>query len=118
MIERRQHPRYRVNVRAFAIHWSNPTLVGQIIDISKNGVSFSYIDGTPLENGTELGLLYTQDAFYMEKTPFQRISDTAISGHPKSTIKMRRMSGKFLKLSDSQQKDLELFIANHASNLA
>ncbi len=118
MVERRQHSRYRVSSRAFAVHWSAPTIIGQIIDISKGGIAFSYIDDTIMETATELGILYTEGNFFLEKVLFQRVSDTAISGHPKSTVKMKRLSGKFLSLSEPQQEELKLFIEQYSKNPA
>ena len=114
MSERRQHPRYRIKERAFAIYWSSPTLVGPIVDISPNGISFSYIeDGTMVGLAEQLGILCTEGKFYLEKINFQRVSDVTLQGHPKSILKMRRMSGKFPTLSRSQQAELNHFIQLH-----
>lgn len=111
MVERRKHNRYKVDGRAFAIHWSSPTTIGQIIDISQGGISFSYIDeNRVLEDAKELGILYTEGNFFLEKITFERISDIAMDGHPKSTVKMRRLSGKFLSLGETQQEKLNKFI--------
>lgn len=117
MVERRKHQRYKVDNRAFAVHWSTPTIIGQIIDVSQGGISFSYIDeNTVFQDAKELGILYTEGNFFLEKIVFERVSDTAISGHPKSTVKMRRLGGKFLSLGKTQQKKLEHFINEYSSN--
>ncbi len=114
MVERRHNIRYKVSKRAFAVHWSSPAIVGQIIDVSDGGISFSYIeDGTDPGNASDIGILYTKGDFYLEKIPFRCVSNTLIPGHPESTVKMRRIGGEFPSLSPPQKKALNTFIAQH-----
>ncbi len=51
-IERRKHERLKAKERAFAVLKSNFAKLGQIINISKGGLTFSYITNGKKSNGS------------------------------------------------------------------
>jgi hypothetical protein len=114
LVDKRKHSRFKVNDdMVFAVCPSKHCIVGQIIDVSKSGVSFKYaVDQTLPETLTEVGILLSGAGFIVKKNPFQSVSDTEIIGHPTSTIKMRRHSGHFL---NPAPPELEEFIEHHAT---
>jgi hypothetical protein len=115
LVDKRKHPRFKVSDMAFAICPSESCIVGQIIDISKSGISFKYaVDQTLPEALTEVGILLSGAGIVVKKNPFKSVSDTEIIGHPTSTIKMKRHSGYFLKPSSLE---LERFIEYHTSSV-
>ncbi|MBW2368960.1 MAG: PilZ domain-containing protein [Deltaproteobacteria bacterium] len=119
MNDRRKHPRYRVKDKVFAVHWMAPTRIGQIIDVSLSGLAFSYLDQHPYpDEPTEIGILFSDDKFFLKQIPFQSISDTAIPGHPLSSVAMRRHGGQFTELTPAQEKELHYFIKNHTTTPA
>ena len=111
MAEKRKHPRFKASEGAFAVCLPSYDIVGQIIDVSQSGISFSYIaDQTVPENLSELGIMFTKAKFSLRTLPFQSVSDIIIPGHPASKLLMRRHSGQFLSPTPAQQKKLKQFI--------
>lgn len=119
MKEKRKEPRYRVCDRAFTIDWSEPQRLGEIIDISRSGMSFRCIDG---QNGfksmSELGIFSSAHTFFLKRVVFETLADVRLPAPPTSTIVMRRHSGRFLSLSERQQKEIDSFISHFSRGLA
>ena len=114
MIEKRKEPRYRICDRAFAIDWSEPQRLGEIIDISRSGMSFRCIDGQKgFKSMSELGIFSSSHSFFLKNIKFETLTDVRLPGHPTSTIIMRRHSGRFLSLTDWQRKEIDKLIDNH-----
>jgi hypothetical protein len=111
MIEKRKEPRYRVCDRAFAIDWSEPQRLGEIIDISRSGISFRCMDGL---NGfkpiTELGIFSSTHSFFLKNVKFETLADVRLHAPPTSTIVMRRHSGRFHELTAGQQEEIDNLI--------
>lgn len=104
IVERREHRRYNANSGSCAIN----NKVGQIIDISMGGLSFSYIDrGDWSHESVELGMLFGDGALCLEDIPLKIISDCAI-GSGLSIV--RRCGVQFGKLNAKQISQLEYFI--------
>ncbi len=111
MDERRKQSRYKISDMAYAACQSEPCIVGQIIDVSQAGISFSYMDekGVPATL-SEIGIRFVGYNIVVKKMPFQSVYDAGIVGHPTSTVKMRRHGGYFLSPTPDQEKKLEQFI--------
>ena len=104
ILERRKHQRYSAKTGSCAIN----NKVGQIIDISMGGLSFSYIDRGDWSNeGVELGMLFGEGELCLDDLPLKIISDCAI-GSGLSII--RRCGVEFGKLDARQISQLEYFI--------
>jgi hypothetical protein len=115
MTNRRKEDRYRVRDGVFAIDINEPQRLGEIVDISRSGIAFRYMDGqnsfTPT---TGLNIFSSTHSLFLTNFPFETISDIQIEGHPTSAINMRRHSGRFTSLSEKQQEQLDDFIDLHS----
>jgi hypothetical protein len=118
LAERRKFRRFRVKNPAFVVFNTEPTKLGEIIDISMSGLSFRYmVDSEELVNQSrELDILFGDDDFYLDRLLFVTISDRMTSnGLPFSTMLMRRRGVQFSDLSAPQQSELEYFITHNTS---
>lgn len=99
---------------AFAVFKSNPPRMGEIIEISLGGLSFSYIEKeADLTDSTELDILFVDEDFYLRQLPFKPVLDTAIiDSHRVRTLPMKRQTVKFKGLSALQKKQLEYVLKN------
>jgi hypothetical protein len=119
-VDRRRHKRFQVQDSVFVVlraHWPHFTKVGQITDISMDGLAFSYIAGKKRSNSSsELDILLGNRSFYLDKVPFKTISDCkAPNKVPFSSIEMRRSGVQFGKLTPEQISQLKYFIWNHTT---
>jgi hypothetical protein len=118
LVERRKFRRFRVKHPAFVVFNTQPTKLGEILDISMNGLSFRYmVDSEELVNQSrELDILFGDDDFYLDKLLFRTVADRMTgNGLPFSTMIMRRRSVQFCELAESQQSQLEYFIKHNTS---
>ncbi len=120
--EQRADPRYLVERGTFAIFSSDArVLPGVIVDISRTGLAFLYLDGEDwsLEMSGRYHLF--ADDFHVNEMFVEMISDieAACEEHPlyelalkntSSSCKVRRRGVCFKKLSQKQQADLNIFI--------
>jgi hypothetical protein len=119
MLERRKHKRFKVQIGAFAVlggpPWPHSTKVGQIIDLSRDGLAFHYVTSEGGSNGSfELGILLAYHGFYCDKVPVKTISDFEVADKPRiSSIATRRRSVQFGELTPHQISQLEYFIQSH-----
>ena len=116
-VEKRKHGRLRTKDGTFAVIGPNVERLGQIIDISVDGLSLSYIDNGGKADGlSELDILFAIDGFYLEKVPFKTVSDFEIHVNKDilfTSIIMRRCGVQFGDLDDKQISQLEYFLRNH-----
>lgn len=106
--ERRQHKRYKVLTGVFAVN----AKFGQIIDISRGGLSFRYVEkkGWPKEL-FERGVLFGDDEFCLDDLHVKTVSDCVIANGLSSTQTIIRRCGiEFGDLNRKQKMDLEYFI--------
>ncbi len=141
-IERRKHNRFRVKEGGFAIIMSatanlgqiedmsmgeialavlkaKPLKMGQIVNISKGGLAFCYID-SEIEAGksSELDILFAQKGFHLKKVMFKTAADyKAESEFPFSSIVMRQRSVQFREMRPYQISRLDYFIKNYTSKM-
>ena len=110
--ERRKHKRFRSKEGAYAVLSGPVSKMGQILDISRGGLAFRYIDiGDRPRETCVLDILREDNAFRLENVAFRIISDLdASKDFPFSTIPMRRCGGQLTGLSDRQIYDLEYLI--------
>lgn len=115
-VERRQHIRFRVREGAFAVLTPNFTVVGEIIDISKEGLAFRYITSEDRSSQSSgLDILFAGGSYCLRDVPFKTISDCVMPKEfstPSATT--RRRGVQFGKLTHDQIGDLKSFIGNYA----
>jgi hypothetical protein len=115
-VERRKHRRFQAQdgaLVALRLHVSK--LVGQIVDISKGGLAFRYIDiGDRPRGSFQLDILLEKSGFLLEKVPAKTISDSEMPEEsPYSSTTTRRQGVQFGELTNNQKSQLEYFIRNH-----
>jgi hypothetical protein len=115
--EQRKHKRYKAREDAFAVLNANESKIGQIKDISMGGLSIHYIaNGTKSFGSSFLDILLADNGFYMEKVPFESISDFEIPNEfAFSSLKMNRHGVKFGQLTQHQLSQLEDFLRNYTT---
>lgn len=113
--ERRQQKRFIAEEGAFAALVDQESRLGQIKDISIQGLSFRYIDShEKLENADVLKIILGNQGLYLDGVPFVKISDFEIENEFSfSTIKMRQIGLQFRELTADQKIQLERFIQQH-----
>lgn len=113
--ERRQQKRFKAAEGAFAALVDQESRLGQIKDISSNGLSFRYIDShEKLVNASELKIILGNRGLYLDKVPFKIISDFEIeSEFSFSRVNMRQIGLEFGELTPGQRDRLDRFIKHH-----
>lgn len=119
VIERRKHKRFRVREGAFAAlkpHWFRSTILGEIIDISIDGLAFRYIAAKKRsELSFKLKILLADGSFSLDKVPSRTISDLEIGNEFSIDFTpIRRCCVQFARLTHDQISGLEHFIRNYS----
>ncbi len=112
------HRRFKVKENVFAVTKPHAALRGQILDISKNGLAFSYIDSTGdwSRASDEVDIFLLGTGLYMDKVRVKTISDFTIEAkNPYSKVRMRRRSIQFDGLTQKQTAQIEQFLLSHTS---
>jgi hypothetical protein len=114
LVERRRHKRMEVRDGAFVLLGPDSTKLGRMIDISLGGLAFSHMARErPSNELFELDMFIIDGDFYLERVPFETISDLKTLENPFSSITMRRSGVRFGELTHDQLSLLENFIQNH-----
>lgn len=118
--ENRKFTRFKMKEGAYAI--SSPLksneLLGQIIDISMGGLSFSYLDYDNKYKSIELSdidLFISGAGFFFNNLQIKTISDVVLPDkHSFSSLPIRRRSIQFESLSKQDRANLDNFIREYA----
>lgn len=137
-IERRKHQRFKVKRGAVAAMIKTSSIkeeqaedicmddcsiatapksikMGQIINISKGGLAFFYIDGEDEYNKlSDLDILFVQDSFYLKKVPVNTVwVSHAVSKPSSSLLESKQWGLQFEKLTPQQRSQLDFFLQNY-----
>jgi hypothetical protein len=119
LAERRRDKRFKVMDGGVALvtpPGPHSTVVGDIIDISMNGLSFRYLADKALPaEAKELTIASARDKFYLRGLPIRAVSDFEIAKIPFGSLSPRRYGLEFGDLTEEQAARLESFIASHAT---
>jgi hypothetical protein len=115
VVERRKHKRFRAEDGAYAAVRPQYDKIGQIIDVSRGGLSFRYLVSDSYgEASSELDIFLIGDDFHLDKLPFKTVSDQEIPERLSlGSRSMRRCAVQFGKLTQVQALKLEEFILKH-----
>ena len=110
--QQRKHTRFRVKDGAFAVSRTPYRELWPIEDISKEGLSFRYLEE---RNGpsrlSELDILTRDNRFYLENLPLEIVSDVEFSKDSLLGYKtIRRCGVQFGKLKEAQKSQLDDFL--------
>jgi hypothetical protein len=115
-VEKREYDRYEVSNDVSIILRNGSIKVGQLINISVDGLALSYISGDKRINGWFEIYIFSRDQFFLRNIPFRVISDSLIEDMTLfSTIIKKQCGGQFGELTNEQWSQLDHFIANHIS---
>lgn len=102
---------------ALAIIKSKPPKMGEIMEISRGGLSFSYIENeTDLTNFNEMDILFVEKDFHLRRLPFVPIEDTAIKedGYI-DALAMKRLTVQFKGLTPYQKDQLDHVLEHYTT---
>ena len=119
LTERRKFKRFLVNDCVFVLLGPDFTELGQIIDISRDGLSFRYINGAkPINDSFEIDIMISDGKFYLERLSLIPVSDCADRNGFSLRPLMRRRCVQFGDLMPNQIARLEYFIRNFTTGEA
>jgi hypothetical protein len=113
--DRRKHKRFKVKGVAHAVIKSESKEdMGQLLDISKGGLSLHYYMGPErVKDPHKLDIIY-KDHFELNNVPCKEISNFEItSPSPQNFLKEGRYGLQFKNLTAHQTSKLEYFIQNY-----
>lgn len=89
--------------------------MGQIINISKGGLAFCYIDGEDKYNKLfDLDILFVQDSFYLKNVPANTVWASQVVSKPSLSLLESKQRGlQFKELTPHQISQLDFFLQNH-----
>ena len=116
--ERRKSRRFKVKDGSFACLVSESRKVGEILDISAEGMALKFMESgqkhIPLTGTVELEIFNREGKFHLKRIPFKVSSKDSLKG-PSSpfslmTAIMKRLGGRFGHISPDQREQLGFFI--------
>jgi hypothetical protein len=113
--DNRKHIRYRVKDHVYVgLRSETEEEVGQILDISKGGLSLHYPEAFEKKREyTDLGIFSNME-LAVERIAFRSVSDIKLAGGPKlNGPNLRRRSLQFENLTPEQEIKLDYFISNY-----
>ena len=114
--EKREYERYKVPNDVSVMLRNGSIEVGQLLNISVDGLALSYISGDKRIKGCFGIYLFCRDQFFLNNIPFRVISDSLIEDMTLfNTIIKKRCGGQFGELTNQQRSYLYYFIAHHTS---
>ena len=114
-VEKRRHHRLQTIDGIYAIINYKPTIFGQIINISKDGMAVRYSsNGQQLNMPSESDVFIIDSNFYIEKIQIKIVSDFEIGDKlPFSSQKNRQRCFQFGKMKSSQHFQLDYLLQNY-----
>ena len=117
-VEKRRHKRYKAPLSSYIALMNEVTEVGQIINISKSGIAFSYIDkGLQITGWHKMNIFLGGNRFFIREIPFKAISNLYLdTEYIFSSVIMKQCGGQFGELTPNQRSQLCYFIANYTTS--
>ena len=117
--ERRSHERFPVKQGVYALLKNGASKLGQIKNISREGLAFMYINGgEQLHGSLLLDMFLSGHGFYLKDIPCNKISDIHVENKfPFSDFEMRHLGVQFSELSHDQSSRLDTFIQNYSISI-
>ena len=118
IVERRKYKRFLVQEGAYALLKNNSSKLGQIKNISKGGLAFSYIvDEEQMNDSFKVDIFITDSGYCLKDVPSKKISDFHIDNRlPFSTFSIRQAGIQFNELNQSQLSQLDNFMRDYTTD--
>lgn len=102
---------------AIAVIKSNSPRMGEIVEISKDGLSFTYIENdTDLAQFGEMDILFVDEDFHLSRLPFEPVEDSAFNAEaPFNALSMKRLTVRFGGLTDKQKIQINHLLENYTT---
>ena len=102
---------------AFTIIKSKPLRMGRIVEISRHGLTFDYIENDEIcSKNAEMDILVVDDNFHIRRLPFELVKDALIEADmPFDSLTMKRMTVQFNSLTYHQKRKLDHFLEHYTS---
>ena len=115
--ERRKFNRFKARKGTYVTIRGKYYKLGQLIDISKGGISFLYIaNGEEMSGRFNVDLLSLKNTLCLRNMQFKTISDfNQDNESPLIHGEIRRCGGQFEKLIQSQEIQLDYFIKSNTT---
>ena len=116
-IERREHKRFLAQEGAYALLKNNSSKLGQIKNVSRGGLAFSYIvNEEQMHKSFKVDIFISGQGFCLKNIPSKKISDFHIDNKlPFSTFAVRQVGVQFNELNHSQLSQLDNLIRDHTT---
>lgn len=102
---------------ALAIIKSNPLKMGEITEISRNGLAFSYVENeAELTDFSELDIVFAEKDFHLSRLPFIPVEDTSLlDDGPFNALSMKRMTVRFEDLTKRQKRQIDHVLSHYTT---
>ena len=102
---------------AFTVIKSKPPRMGRIVEISRNGLTFDYIENDETcSRNAEMDILVVDDNFHIRRLPFELVKDALLEADvPFNSLTMKRMTVQFNGLTYHQKRELDHFLEHYTS---
>jgi hypothetical protein len=102
---------------AFTVIKSKPPRMGRIVEISRNGLTFDYIENDEIcSRKAEMDILVVDDNFHIRRLPFELVKDALLEADvPFNSLTMKRMTVQFNSLTYHQKRKLDHFLEHYTS---
>jgi len=102
---------------AMAVIKSRPSRMGEIVEISRGGLSFSCVENdADISQSKEMDILFTDDDFYLSRLPFKTIKEKFIKAEaPFDVLNMTQLAVQFESLTENQRKKLDQLLDKYTS---
>ena len=113
-IEQKNQKQFQVKDGAYAVIRYKPFEMGKIMNISRNGLTVSYLsNGQQLNETSELDIFIIDSNYYIEKIRVNTISDFELTDKDGfSSNKIRQRCFQFGKMKSGQLFYLDYFLEN------
>ncbi len=118
MTEQRKHKRLHVKDRTYAMLKYKPAMMGQIMNMSKDGLAIRYTGMEQLlSDSNVIDIFMTDSSFYIEKLQVKTISDREVTDkHSSGSDKARQRGVQFEELNPVQLFQLYYLLQNYTAD--
>lgn len=102
---------------ALAVLKSKPLRMGEIVEISREGLSFQHVENdTDIGQLSEMDILFADEDFHLSRLPIKAVKESAVEGDPPfDVLSMTRCTVMFEGLTSKQAGQLDHVLRNYTS---
>ncbi len=102
---------------AMAVIKSKPGRMGEIMEISRGGLSFNCVaNDADISQSKEMDILFTDDNFHLSRLPFKMVKERIVKAEPPfDVLNMTQLTVQFDSLTESQREKLDHLLEKYTS---